>query len=123
MHIVYVVGIAVLSYLWGSICWGYVVAKIAKRADFGRNDLPGAAGTFRQIGPWQGILVGALDTLKGFLAVLAAEKLGLGDSGMIAAGVAAAWSAANHAQPRDADVGAIRAILTRPEQGILLALD
>ena len=40
-----------------------------------------------------------------------------------AAGVAAAWCAANRAQPRDADVTAIRAVLTRPEQGVLLALD
>jgi hypothetical protein len=37
-----------------------------------------------------------------------------------AAGVAAAWCASHDASPRDVDVAALRATLTRPEQGVLL---
>jgi hypothetical protein len=40
-----------------------------------------------------------------------------------AAGVAAAWCASNDARPRDADVPALRASLTRPEQGVVLEVD
>jgi hypothetical protein len=37
-----------------------------------------------------------------------------------AAGVAAAWCASHEAQPREADVPALRAMLTRPEQSVIL---
>lgn len=40
-----------------------------------------------------------------------------------AAGVAAAWCASNDARPRDADVPALRASLTRPEQGVVLEVE
>ena len=40
-----------------------------------------------------------------------------------AAGVAAAWCASNDACPRDADVSALRAILTRSEQGVVLEVE
>lgn len=36
------------------------------------------------------------------------------------AGVAAAWCAGNNAEPRNVDVSALRAMLTRPEQGVVL---
>ena len=40
-----------------------------------------------------------------------------------AAGVAAAWCSADGASPRDADVPALRTILTRPEQGVVLDVE
>jgi len=40
-----------------------------------------------------------------------------------AAGVAAAWCASNDARPRDADVPALRTILIRPKQGVVLEVE
>ena len=67
----------VFSYLLGSVCWGYILAKVLKKKDFGKDDLPGAAGSSRQLGLPVGILVGFLDALKGVIAVLLAKSLGM----------------------------------------------
>ena len=67
----------ILSYLLGSVCFGYIFAKILKKKDFGKNDLPGAAGSFRQYGFKIGIATGFLDAAKGAVPPLLAKFLGL----------------------------------------------
>lgn len=65
------------SYLLGSVCWGYIVAKLLKKDNFGKNDLPGAAGSFRQLGPLFGIAIGFLDAAKGIIPMFVAKSLGM----------------------------------------------
>jgi len=77
--IVFKIFFVILSYLIGSVCFGYVFAKIFKKKDFAKKDLPGAAGTFRQYGYKMGILTGFLDALKGAVPPLLAKFLGLDD--------------------------------------------
>jgi acyl-phosphate glycerol 3-phosphate acyltransferase len=60
----------IISYLLGSVCSGYIVAGALKKENFGREDLPGAAGSARQMGLAKGILVGFLDALKGMIPPL-----------------------------------------------------
>ncbi len=67
----------ILSYLLGSVCFGYIFAKILKNKDFGKKDLPGGAGSYRQLGHKIGIATGFLDALKGILPPLLAKFLGL----------------------------------------------
>ena len=50
---------------------------ILKKKDFGKNDLPGAAGSFRQYGFKIGIATGFLDAAKGTVPPLLAKFLGL----------------------------------------------
>jgi acyl-phosphate glycerol 3-phosphate acyltransferase len=66
------------SYLLGSLCFGYILAKLLKKDNFGKKDLPGAAGSFRQFGPLFGISVGMLDIVKGAIPILIAKILGMG---------------------------------------------
>ncbi len=73
--IVFKVFFVILSYLIGSVCFGYVVAKIFKKKDFAKKDLPGAAGTFRQYGYKMGILTGFLDTTKAAVPILIAKHV------------------------------------------------
>jgi acyl-phosphate glycerol 3-phosphate acyltransferase len=82
--IVFKIFFVILSYLIGSVCFGYVFAKILKKKDFGKKDLPGAAGTFRQYGYKVGILTGFLDALKGAVPPLLAKFLGLDDMLVVA---------------------------------------
>ena len=72
----------IASYLLGSVCFGYVFAKISKKEDFGKNDLPGGAGSSRQLGFAKGIAVGFLDTLKGAIPPLLATRLFHWDSSL-----------------------------------------
>jgi len=67
----------ILSYLLGSVCFGYIFAKILKKRDFGKKDLPGAAGSFRQLGFKIGVVTGFLDAVKGAVPPLLANFLGL----------------------------------------------
>jgi acyl-phosphate glycerol 3-phosphate acyltransferase len=67
----------IISYLLGSVCSGYIVAGALKKKDFGRKDLPGAAGSARQMGLAKGILVGFLDALKGMIPPLLGKALKL----------------------------------------------
>ena len=65
------------SYIIGSAMGGYVIAKIVKKKNFAENDLPGGAGTARQIGLWAGILTVCFDALKGIVVVAIGKYLGL----------------------------------------------
>jgi acyl-phosphate glycerol 3-phosphate acyltransferase len=64
-------------YFLGSILGGYIIAKIFSKKDFAENDLPGGAGTARQIGLWAGILAVFFDAFKGIVVVVIGKYLGL----------------------------------------------
>ena len=65
------------SYIIGSVLGGYVIAKIAKKKDFAKNDLPGGAGAARQISLWAGILTVCFDAFKSIVVVAIGKYLGL----------------------------------------------
>jgi acyl-phosphate glycerol 3-phosphate acyltransferase len=65
----------ILSYLLGSVCFGYIFAKALGKKDFGKKDLPGGSGSYRQLGKTIGLTIGFLDTLKGVAVPLLATKL------------------------------------------------
>lgn len=67
----------ILSYLLGSVCFGYIFAKILKNKDFGKKDLPGGSGSYRQLGHKIGIATGFLDAAKGAVPPLLAKFFGL----------------------------------------------
>jgi glycerol-3-phosphate acyltransferase PlsY len=56
----------VLAYLIGSVPFGIVAGKL-RGIDLTQRDVPGASGTFRQLGPTWGVAVALLDMLKGAL--------------------------------------------------------
>ncbi len=70
--------ILILSYLLGSIPWGYIVVRLTT----GKNVLSigwrktSGSNVYRHVGKWQGAIVGVLDIFKGYLAVFLAKKLG-----------------------------------------------
>jgi len=80
----------ILSYLLGSIPFGYVIGIIS-----GKNVLKvgwrktSGSNVFKNVGKIQGVLTGILDFAKGYLAVLGANKLGLPIEVQILSGVAA----------------------------------
>ena len=74
----YVLLAIVQGYLLGSISFSYLAGKILRGINLrehGSGNL-GASNTFRILGPAPGIVVLALDTLKGYLAVEVALQLG-----------------------------------------------
>jgi len=75
--IIFKIMFVIASYLVGSVCFGYIFAKVLKKKDFGRKDLPGAAGSYRQLGHKIGIAIGFLDAAKGLIPPLLAKYLGL----------------------------------------------
>jgi len=83
--------IIVISYLLGSIPFGYLVTRITT----GKNILEigwrktSGSNVFKNIGFWQGFLTGILDVGKGFLAVWLAQKFGLPIQTQALCGVAA----------------------------------
>ncbi|MER3443393.1 MAG: hypothetical protein C4333_04420 [Meiothermus sp.] len=58
--------LVVLAYLIGSVPFGIVAGKL-RGIDLTQRDVPGASGTFRQLGPAWGMAVAVLDVLKGML--------------------------------------------------------
>jgi len=66
-----IIVIGVLAYLAGSIPFGFIVGKLLHRGDIrkGGSGNIGATNALRQYGVLTGILVLALDILKGFLTV------------------------------------------------------
>lgn len=75
--VIFKIVFVIASYLLGSVCFGYVLAKFLKNKDFGKEDLPGAAGSFRKLGLKAGIATGLIDTAKGAVPPLLAKFLGL----------------------------------------------
>lgn len=78
-----IIGLALLGcYFLGSIPFGLIVGKLVKGIDirdFGSGNI-GASNVLRTLGAGPAILVFALDTGKGLLAVLSCEHLGLAAS-------------------------------------------
>ena len=74
MEILKIVGLVVVSYLLGSIPWGFLIGK-AKGIDVRKEGSKniGATNVTRCVGKWAGKLCFALDFLKGMLPVLAAQ--------------------------------------------------
>lgn len=80
----------VLGYLLGSVPTGYLVAR-AKGIDIqkvGSGNI-GATNVLRAVGALPAAVVVIFDPLKGALAVMVAMLLGLGEWGMVLAGLAA----------------------------------
>lgn len=77
------------SYLLGSVLLGYIIARFLKKKDFGKKDLPGTAGTFRQLGFLPALLVLFFDFIKGFLVPWLGTLLGFSQLMMIVASFAA----------------------------------
>ncbi len=87
-----VAAVAVLgAYLLGAVPFGLLVVRAATGGDIrkeGSGNI-GASNVYRVAGPAVGILVLALDLLKGLLPVIVSQRLGLDPATTIAAGLAA----------------------------------
>jgi len=82
--------VIVISYLLGSIPFGYIFSKISGKEilKIGWRKTSGS-NVFRNIGAWQGLATGILDVGKGFLAVYLAQNLGFPQLIQVLSGVAA----------------------------------
>jgi acyl phosphate:glycerol-3-phosphate acyltransferase len=81
----------IIGYLLGSISFSILVTKRVKKIDireYGSGNA-GATNTLRVLGKGPAIVVLLLDAAKGAFAVLLAKALGVGDWGVVLAGVAA----------------------------------
>ena len=80
----------VIGYMLGSFPSAYVVAKLRKGVDIrevGVGNM-GAANTFREVGPWEGAVVWAIDVAKGAAAILVAQALNVPELWLLGAGFA-----------------------------------
>ncbi|MBA7695588.1 Glycerol-3-phosphate acyltransferase [subsurface metagenome] len=73
--IVKTIFMVILAYLLGSVNWAYILGKAVKKIDIRKNDNPGVAGAWRQLGPKWGVLVALLDIGKAALPVYIAKVL------------------------------------------------
>jgi len=78
----------ILSYLLGSVLFGYVIARILKKEGFGKVDRPGTAGAGRQYGLKAGIATFIFDFGKGLAVPLIGNALGLDNLTILIASVA-----------------------------------
>jgi glycerol-3-phosphate acyltransferase PlsY len=71
MEILMSVGIIILSYLIGSIPFGYIIVKLKTGEDIRtiQSGRTGGTNTMRAAGFWYGLVAGILDVLKGAAAV------------------------------------------------------
>lgn len=83
--------IILISYLLGSFPSGYLITRLST----GKNILEigwkktSGSNVFKNVGKWQGILTGAFDILKGYLAVRLSQYLGFSGFTQVLCGVAA----------------------------------
>jgi len=79
-----------ISYILGSLPFGYIISRLSGKniLEIGWRKTSGS-NVFRNVGMWQGVLTGALDLLKGSVAVFGAQKLGLSPEIQILSGLAA----------------------------------
>ncbi len=81
----------VLGYFLGNVPSAFVAGHLVKGVDIrevGDRNM-GAANAFREVSPWAGIAVGAVDVGKGALAVLVARWASLSESAVLLTGLAA----------------------------------
>ncbi len=79
------------SYLLGAIPFGLLVTRAVTGRDIraeGSGNI-GASNVFRVVGPRLGVIVLALDVVKGAVPVLVARRLDVGPAVVVAAGIAA----------------------------------
>ncbi len=81
----------VIGYLLGSIPSAFIMGRLRKGIDIREVDSGnmGAAATLRQVGVWEGIIVGIVDVAKGSVAILFAKVLVVAEVWVLAAGLAA----------------------------------
>lgn len=80
-----------IGYFLGSIPSAYIMGRLRRGIDIRDVDSGnmGAGAVIRQVGIWEGILVGLIDIAKGSAAVLIARALGVAEPWMLAAGFGA----------------------------------
>jgi glycerol-3-phosphate acyltransferase PlsY len=85
------ISVILIGYLLGSFPSAYIVAKLRKGVDIREVGIGnmGAANTFREIGPREGIIVWALDVAKGAAAIIVAQALSVSQPWVLAVGFAA----------------------------------
>ena len=83
--------VIVISYLLGSIPFGYLITCFSTKKDILKIGWKKTSGSnvFRNVGKWQGALTGILDVGKGFLAVWLAQYFSLPIQVQALCGVAA----------------------------------
>lgn len=81
----------IVSYLLGSIPFGFIITRLATGKDILEIGWRKTSGSnvFKYVGKWQGALSGILDVLKGYLAVLLAQKLGFSPETQVLSGIVA----------------------------------
>lgn len=79
MVIVAIVCLALLGYLLGGLPWAVWIGRWLYGVDVREHGSgnAGATNTIRVLGLWTGLLVFALDVLKGFLSVIVAWRVGV----------------------------------------------
>jgi glycerol-3-phosphate acyltransferase PlsY len=95
--------VALVGYLIGSISSGYLVGKLYRNVDLRTvgSGSTGATNTFRTLGRGAGLLVAALDILKGALAVVFAQLMFPDSNGgrPLAEALAAVFAVTGHCWP------------------------
>ena len=84
-------GAIAIGYLVGSIPSAYIMARLRKGVDIrelGVGNM-GTANVLRQVGVWEGIVVGFTDIAKGSAAILVAQALGISQPWVLGAGFSA----------------------------------
>jgi glycerol-3-phosphate acyltransferase PlsY len=81
----------VIGYFLGSVPSAYIMGRLRRGIDIRDLDSGnmGAGAVIRQVGIWEGILVGLADIAKGSAAVLIARALGVAEPWVLAAGFGA----------------------------------
>lgn len=81
----------VIGYFLGSIPSAYLMGRLRKGIDIRNLDSGnmGAGVIIRQVGVWEGILVGLIDIAKGSTAILIGRALGVAEPWVLAAGFGA----------------------------------
>ncbi len=80
-----------IGYLLGSIPSAYIMARLRKGIDirqFGVGNM-GAANVIRNVGVWEGIVVGLVDIAKGAAAILIARALNVSQPWLLGTGFSA----------------------------------
>jgi glycerol-3-phosphate acyltransferase PlsY len=80
-----------IAYLLGSVPSAYIMGRLRKGVDIRNLDSGnmGAANVVRQIGIWEGIVVGFVDVAKGAAAIIIAMILGVSQFWVFGAGFSA----------------------------------
>ncbi|OGO20866.1 MAG: hypothetical protein A2Z15_04915 [Chloroflexi bacterium RBG_16_50_11] len=83
--------IVILSYLLGAIPTAYIIGRLIASRDIRHmgDENAGAANAYRELGPRAGIVVGAIDAVKGSAVILIAQSANMPQLIVLTAGLAA----------------------------------